>query len=141
MEAWSTSVSWLAVKLFFKKTWSFFREYWQIPFLAIWTAITVILSKRNTDALKDVIDAKQKSHRKELEVLKRVHKSEVLKMKNLQEEYIKTIEQLEEKFKEQDQELSEKHIEDIKDIVIKSKGDPGIIKKKIENEFGIKFIN
>lgn len=134
-------MSWLATKLFFKRIWSFLKEHWQIPFMVVWTVITVVLSRRNTSALKDVIDAKQKSHKKEVETLKRLHKDEVLKLKNLQEEYVRTIEQLEQKFKEQDQELSEKHAEDVKEIVIKSKGNPEAIKRKIEDEFGIKFVD
>ena len=109
--------------------------------MVAWTIITVILSRRNTDALKDVIDAKQKSHKQEVETLKKIHKDEVLKMKNLQDEYVRTIQQLEKRFEEQNQKLSEKHVEDVKEIVIKSKGNPEAIKKKIENEFGIKFID
>lgn len=134
-------MSWLATKLFIQRTWSFLREHWQIPFMALWTIVTVVLARRNSEALKDVISAKQQSHKKEVEALKRLHKDEVLRLKNLQEEYVKTIEQLEQKFKEQDQELSEKHVEDVKEIVIKSKGNPEAIKRKIENEFGIKFVN
>lgn len=134
-------MSWLAIKLFLKRVWSFLKEHWQIPFMIVWTIITVILSRRNTDALKDVINAKQKSHKKEVETLKRIHKDEVLRLKNLQQQYVETIKQLEEKFQEQNQELSEKHVEDVKEIVIKSKGNPEDIKRKIESEFGIKFIN
>tara|TARA_B100000282_G_C31668751_1_gene461110 strand:- start:518 stop:922 length:405 start_codon:yes stop_codon:yes gene_type:complete len=134
-------VSWLAIKLFIKKTWSFFREHWQIPFVVVWTIITVVLSRRNTAALKDVINAKQKSHKKEVEMLKKTHRDQVLKLKNLQIQYIETIEKLEKKFEEENQQLSQKHIEDVKEIVIRSKGNTEEIKRKIEDEFGIKFIN
>ena len=134
-------MSWLAIKLFFKKTWTFLKEHWQLPFIVLWTLVTVILSRRNTEALKDVLSAKQASHKKEVEMLKRTHRDEVLKLKSLQEQYVKTIEQLEQKFKEQDQELSEKHTEDVKEIVIKSKGNPEAIRRKIEDEFGIKFVD
>ena len=134
-------MSWLATKLFLKKTWSFLKEHWQLPFIAVWTIITIILSRRNTDALKEVISAKQDSHKKEVEMLKRIHRDEVLKLKDLQQEYLQTLEELEKKFKEQNQQLSEKHVEDVKKIVIKSKGNPEEIKRKIENEFGIKFTN
>ena len=74
-------------------------------------------------------------------MLKRIHRDEVLKLKDLQQEYLQTLEELEKKFKEQNQQLSEKHVEDVKKIVIKSKGNPEEIKRKIENEFGIKFTN
>lgn len=134
-------MSWLAIKLSIKQAWSFLKEHWQIPFMLVWTIVTVVLARRNSEALKDVIDAKQQSHKKEVETLKRLHKDEVLKLKNLQQEYVKTIQQLEQKFKEQDQELSEKHTEDVKEIVIKSKGNPEAIKRKIEDEFGIKFVD
>lgn len=141
MEARAKGMSWLAFKLFIKKSWSFLKEHWQIPFMLAWTIITVILARRNTDALKDVISAKQESHKKEIETLNKIHKEEVLKLKNVQAEYIRTIEALEAKFEEENKTLSKKHVEDVKEIVIKSKGNPEEIKRKIENEFGIKFRN
>ena len=132
---------WAAIKLSLGRAWSWLKAYWQVPFFVLWTMVTYFITRRNTDALLEVLDAKQKSHKKEVETLKRLHKDEVLKLKNLQEEYVRTIEQLEQKFKEQDQELSEKHAEDVKEIVIKSKGNPEAIKRKIEDEFGIKFVD
>mgnify|MGYP001188483151 CR=1 FL=1 len=132
-------MTWLSAKLFFSKAWSFLKEYWQIPFMAIWTIITIVLVRRNTDALKDVISAKQESHSKQVESLKRNHREQILKMKGLQHQYLETIARLQSKFKEQNKKLSEKHAEDVKEIVIKSKGNPEEIIRKIENDFGIKF--
>ena len=87
-----------------------------------WTIVTVIFARRNTEALKDVISAKQQSHKREVELLK-------------------SAQALERKFDEQNKQLSEKQAEDVKEIVIKSKGNPEEIKRKIENEFGITFVN
>ena len=134
-------MSWIATKLFFKKVWIFLKEYWQIPFMFLWTLITVVLTRRNTEALQEVLSVRQKSHRKEVETLERVHNKEIEKLKGIQEGYLKTIEDLESKFKEQNIELSKKQVEDVKKIVIKSKGNPEEIIRKIENEFGIKFKN
>ena len=134
-------MSWIATKLFFKKTWLFLKEYWQIPFMFLWTAITVVLTRRNTAALKDVIAAKQESHKKEVETLEKIHSDEIMKLKGAQKEYLKTIEQLEAKFKQQKIELTKKQTEDVKKIVLKSKGNPEEIIRKIENDFGIKFKN
>lgn len=141
MEARPKTMSWVATKLFFKKSWTFLKEYWQIPFVILWTLATVILTRRNTEALKEVISAKQKSHKKEIEALEKIHSDEILKLKGLQEKYLDTIERLESKFNEQNKELSEKHVEDVKKIVIKSKGNPEEIIRKIESDFGIKFKN
>ena len=134
-------MTWLATKLFFKKTWSFLKEYWQIPFIFLWTLTTIVLTRRNTDALKEVISAKQQSHKKEIETLEKAHSDEIIKLKGVQEEYLRTIEQLEAKFKKQNIELSKKQVEDVKKIVVKSKGNPEEIIRKIENDFGIKFKN
>ena len=134
-------MTWLATKLFFKKTWSFLKEYWQIPFIFLWTLATIVLTRRNTDALKEVISAKQQSHKKEIETLEKIHSDEIIKLKGVQEEYLRTIEQLEVKFKKQNIELSKKQVEDVKKIVVKSKGNPEEIIRKIENDFGIKFKN
>ena len=74
-------MTWLATKLFFKKTWSFLKEYWQIPFIFLWTLATIVLTRRNTDALKEVISAKQQSHKKEIETLEKIHSDEIIKLK------------------------------------------------------------
>jgi len=134
-------LTWLATKLFFKKTWIFLKENWQIPFLVVWTLVTYAFASRNTDALLQVIEAKQESHKKQIDALRRSHRDEVLKIKGLQDQYLQTIEELEKKFENQNKSLSLKHAEDVKEIVIKSKGNPEEIKRKIENEFNIRFKN
>lgn len=132
---------WAAIKLSLGRAWSWLKAYWQVPFFVLWTMATYFITRRNTDALLEVLDAKQKSHKREVEALKRSHKDEILKLKGLQEQYIKTIQELEDKFEEQKKQLSKKQVEDVKEIVIKSKGNPDEIKRKIEDEFGIKFKN
>lgn len=132
-------MTWLATKEFFKRAWIWIKTYWQVPFLILWTVLVYILTRRNTDALVEVLRIKEDSHKREIEILNKAHKDELIKLKGLQVEYIKTIEDLERKFEQRKETLSEKHIEDVKDIVLESKGNPQEIKKKIEDEFGIKF--
>lgn len=132
-------MTWILIKESIEKSWTWLKEHWQLPFLVVWSVVIYLFTRRNTDALSDVLKIKQTAHEQEIEALKKSHKDEILKLKGLHAEYIKTIKHLEQGFKEQKQELSEKHVEDVKEIVIKSKGDPDEIKRKIENEFGIKF--
>ena len=132
-------MTWLSTKTFFKACWLWIRTYWQVPFIIFWTILVYLFARRNTDALLEVLEAKKSSHKDEIESLKRLHKDEILRLKGLQEQYVKTIQELEGKFKAQEKQLSKKQVEDVKDIVIKSKGNPEEIKRKIEDEFGIKF--
>ena len=134
-------MTWLVTKAFFKRAWLFLKENWQIPFLLVWTLVTVLLTRRNTDALLQVIEVKQDSHKKQLEALRKSHRAEELKLQGSQDQYLQTIEDLSEKFKKQDRQLSQKHVEDVKEIVIKSRGNPEEIKRKIENDFNIRFKN
>ena len=132
-------MTWVLIKEYAEKSWVWLKTNWQVPFLVVWSVVVYLLSRRNTDALLEVIKTKDQSHKREVEALQKSHKDEVLKLKGLQVEYVKTIKELEENFKQQEKELSEKQVEDVKQIVIKSKGDPEEIKRKIEDEFGIKF--
>ena len=134
-------MTWLAIKEFSSKSWAWLKTHWQVPFLMVWTLVTFLIARRNTDALVDVLKIKKEAHKKEIETLNRNHRDEIIKLKGLQAEYVRTIEQLESKFDEQQRKLSEKQVEHVKEVVIKSKGNPEEIKRKIENEFGIKFKN
>lgn len=134
-------MQWAVIKITFKKVWVWLKTYWQVPFLLVWTLVIYLFARRNTDALLQVLEIKKQSHKEEVEALNKSHKDEILKLKGIQAEYLKTIEQLESKFEEQQRKLSEKQVEHVKEVVIKSKGNPEEIKRKIENEFGIKFKN
>ena len=132
-------MTWILIKEYTERSWTWLKTHWQVPFLVVWSVVVYLFTRRNTDALIDVIEAKETSHKKEVEALKRSHKDEILKLKGLQAEYVRTIKELEASFEQQKRELSKKQVEDVKKIVIKSKGNPEEIKRKIENEFGIKF--
>ena len=132
-------MTWALIKEYAENSWIWLKANWQVPFLVVWTLVVYIFTRRNTDALSDVLKIKEESHKKEVEALKKSHKDEILKLKGLQSKYIDTIKSLEKSFQEQQKELSKKQVEDVKEIVIKSKGNPEEIKRKIENEFGIKF--
>ena len=134
-------MTWLIFKTSAKKTWAWLRHNWKIPFLAAWSVIIFLMSRRNTEALKDVIESNKQAHREEVEAINKIHKQQIIKLKNLQEQYEETISRLEKQFEKENRELSEKHVEDVKEIVIESKGNPEKIIRKIENDFGIKFKN
>ena len=48
--------------------------------------------------------------------------------------------ELENKYLQQEKQLSEMQKEEVKQIVIKSKGNPNEIKKRIQKEFGFQFV-
>ena len=132
-------MTWILFKTSLKKTWVWLKHNWKVPVLLIWSAFIYVLSRRNTEALKEVIELNKKAHKEEVQTINKAHREELIKLRTLQTQYRKTIEKLEKEFEAQNKVLSEKHIEDVKEIVIKSKGNPEQIIRKIENDFGIKF--
>ena len=78
------------------------REHWQIPFLVVWTIVVYVLTRRNTDALLEVVEAKKESYRKQLEVLRESHNDEILKRDKLFQRYENALQEVEEKFKEKE---------------------------------------
>ena len=128
-------MTWILFKSYFKKSWLWLKEHWQLPFLLVWSIGIYILTRRNTDALLEVMEAKKESYRKQVEVLRSTHNDEILKRDMLTEEYDSTLKKFKEVYDSEDAKLSEKHKNEIKEVIIKSKGDPSEIKRRIEKEF------
>jgi len=133
-------MTWLLFKKSASQTWSWLRTHWQIPFLISWSILIWILARRNTEAIMEVIEAKKESHKRQVEVLKSSHRDELLKVGNLIKEYESSLSRVEDEFRKKEKKLSEAQKNEIKSVVIKSKGNTDEIKKRIEEEFGIKFV-
>ena len=54
--------------------------------------------------------------------------------------YENLMNSVERKFLEKSKKLTEKQKNDLKDVIIKSKGNPDEIRKRIEEEFGFRFV-
>ena len=133
-------MTWLAFKAGFCKSWLWLKEHWQIPFLLVWTIVVYVMTRRNSDAMLEVIEAKRDSYKKQIEVLRRSHNKEILKRDGLIEQYEETIAKIEKTYAEEKKELSRREKEIIKEVVVKSKGNIDESKQKIEKEFGLQFM-
>ncbi len=100
-----------------------------------------ILSKRNTDALVEVMNAKKESYEKQINELKTRHNNEIIERDRLIKQYHETVSAIEKKYEEQKKKLRTKEKRKIKEIVKKSKGEPDVIKAEIEKSFGFVFVD
>ena len=131
---------WIIFKNKFLACWLWLKEHWQIPFLIVWTLLVFVMTRRNTDALIEVIQAKKQSYKDQIEVLKNSHRDEILKRDKLLQEYERNLLLLEDEFKKRNEKISEDHKKTLKDVIIKSKTNPDEIRRKIEEEFNFKFV-
>ena len=134
-------MSWLAVKLWLAKAWSFTKQHWQLPFLAMWSVAVWMLTRRNSQAVIDVLNAKKESYDKQISILKQKHNEEILKRDQLIEKYHETIDIIKKEYKKKNIELDKKEKEKVKEIVAKAKGDPVVIRKGIEKAFGFTYVD
>ncbi len=132
-------MTWFAFTTATKKTFVWLKHHWQIPFLAVWTIATIILTRRNSDAIIEVLKTKKTSYEKQMSTLKVSHTDELLKRDRLLLQYQKTLQQVEAKYAAKEKELAEKERQLVKEIVAKSKGDTNAIRKEVQNLFGFDY--
>ena len=134
-------MTWLAIKGAGSKIFLWLKAYWQIPFLLLWTMAVYLLTRRNSDAIIDVLNAKKESYDKQIKELKTRHQSEIIDRDKLIREYHSAIEKIEKKYEEQEKLLTKKEKQRVKEIIKKSKGEPDVIRKEIEKSFGFTFVD
>ena len=130
---------WLSFITTTKKVFVWLRHHWQIPFLAVWTIVTIVLTRRNSDAIIEVLKTKKTSYEKQMSVLKTTHTDELLKRDKLLLQYQKTLQKVEAKYAAKEKELAEEERQLVKEIVAKSKGDTNAIRKEVQNLFGFDY--
>lgn len=133
-------MTWLAVTQAFEKSWTWLKENWKVPAIIVYTIVVGVLFRRNSEALKEALDAKKKSYEEQVAVLRRTHNQEILKRDGLIEEYEKIVEKLNKDFEQKNRALKEEEKEEIKEILIKSKKNPEIVKEKIRDLFGFNYV-
>ena len=95
-----------------------------------------ILTRRNSDAIIEVLEARKKSYEGQIKTLNKTHADELLKRDKLLDQYNSTVEKIKRDWTIGTLKLSEEQEEKIKKFVIDSKGNPDEIRKKIEDTFG-----
>mgnify|MGYP003116849225 FL=1 len=71
-------MKWLAIKTAVCKSWLWLKEHWQFPILLLWTIFVFVFSRRNSEAMLEVMEAKKNSYRKQITILNEKHATEIL---------------------------------------------------------------
>jgi len=132
-------MTWLTFTVGTKKVFTWLKHHWQVPFIIAWTILTIVLTRRNSEALVDTVGAKQKAYRKEIASLKESHLNEILMRDELIIKYNKARKEIEKKFAEKERTLSEQEKQKVKEIIVKAKGNPDIVKEKFQELFDIDY--
>ena len=132
-------VQWIAFKKAVSTSWLWLKTHWQIPFIVAWSMMVYFMSRRNSDDIIDVLNAKKDSYEKQLNELKKRHNDEIIERDKLIKRYHEAVSLIEKKYAEKEKEMTLKEKKRVKQIVSESKGDPDVIKEEIEKSFGFDF--
>jgi len=133
-------MTWITSKLFLKKTWTWLKNYWYVPVLAIYTIVVYVVSRKNTGTLKNVFETRKDSYEKQIKILNDSHKEELEKKEELIRQYHDTVERLDHEYKKQKLELKDWERKKVKKIVEETHNDPSARVKKISEEFGFELV-
>ena len=98
------SLSLVAAKLWFRKTLSWCKKYWQILVGAA-IPILVMIIFRNKQSLQKVLREANENHEREIDVLNKSYEKEISDREAASQRYRETLKEIEEKYKEDSKSL------------------------------------
>ena len=130
MEAWKILI--VNIKIF----WTWLKNNWKVTALTVWSIVVWFISRRNSHAAIEAMEANKESYEAQIKALKDQHNIEIQKREELRLKYEETLAKIEEKYKKKRQDLTRVEKKKVKQIVQKAKDNPDEISKKIEDLFG-----
>ncbi len=134
-------MSWITIKLSIQAFWAWLRKNWKVTALAIWSAVIWLISRRDSKAAIELMEANKESYEEQIRSLKKQRSVEREKVEELHLKYREALVKIEEKYSKKEKDLSLKQKSKIKKIIKQAKEDPDEINKKIENLFGFTHIS
>jgi hypothetical protein len=127
-------------KLFLKKAWVWFKTYWHVPAVLVYTFVLWVLFRRNGTAALEVLESSRKSYEEQIDVLKETHAGEIDKRDKILKQYEDVVNALELEYAVNRETLSNAKKKKIKEYVKKFDEDPAGLTAILEEKFGIRYI-
>jgi vacuolar-type H+-ATPase subunit H len=124
-----------------KKAWSFVKNYWYVPLIAIVSTLGYLLAKKNKVPVDEIIKASKKTHEKEKMAIEQAAEQKVAAKQKVQEEYEKAVKSIEKTHQDQNKKLENKKKKEIKKIVKKHYNEPDKLSKEISDLFGVEHVS
>jgi len=131
-------LTWLAIKLWFKKAFLICKKYWQV-LLGISIPLILMLVFRKKSDMSKVLDRAREDHEKEVNIINSTHQKEIEARDQAQKRYFDTINQLEKKHNDSQTKLASKKKKQVKKILEEHSGNPEEITKKIADLTGFEI--
>jgi hypothetical protein len=87
-------LTWLTIKTNSKKAWTWFKHYWYVPAVLVYTLVLWFLFK-NKDKAFEILKIREESLKDQIDVIKDSHEEEIKRREKVLEEYNKILEDIE----------------------------------------------
>ena len=131
-------MGWLATKVFFKKTWVWFKKNWYAPVIVIYTLILWLVFRRG-DAAYEVLQTRDDSYKAQIKAINEAHEAEISKRNEVIKKYTEIISDLEKEYAANKLTLEAKKKKEIKKIVEEYGDDPAELAKIMSEKFGFLY--
>ena len=131
-------MSFLIIKKFFKKCWTWLKHHWKAPFVVLFVLFTWLILRRKNVA-EQILKIREASYKAQIDAINHAHAEELKKRDEILEQYTKTVSNLEKEFAKNNKELDEKKKKSVKEIVEKYYNDPDTLAKMIGEKFEIEY--
>ena len=131
-----STITWLSIKVFLSRAWSWCKKYWQL-FIGALIPVIIWTLTRNSSKLDDVVARVRKDHQHEIDIINKSHDAELLARAQAEKVYLETVSKIEDKSRKDFQELSLKKKKEIKQIVNEHVDNPDEITRRLADELGL----
>jgi hypothetical protein len=133
-------MSWLATKLFIKKTWLWLKTYWYFPVVLVYTFVLWFFFRKNASAAIGVLEIRSDSYKKQIDVINETHVAEIKKKEELNKVFNETIEKVEVELRKNNETLGRNKKKRIKEIVENHSDDPKELAELVKGAFGFEIV-
>jgi len=132
-------VTWLAVKTFLKKSWTWLKHNWKAPAVVLYTIVLWLLF-RQKDKAHEVLKIRSESYRKQIDAINEIHEEEIKKKDKILEKYGNILKQLEEQYKVDSLELDREKKKEIKKLVENYNEKPDELARLLAEKYGLDYV-
>tara|TARA_R110000824_G_scaffold27426_3_gene93170 strand:- start:864 stop:1274 length:411 start_codon:yes stop_codon:yes gene_type:complete len=133
-------MSWMAIKIVLKKSWSFIKNYWHFPVVLIAVLITFLVTRKSSKRLSEILRLSTDNHKKELDIINSLHEEEIKRRDELLKRHAETLAMLEREYQLKFDNLDKKKEEEINKIIDEFDGDPESLAKEMSRKFGVTYV-
>jgi hypothetical protein len=129
-------VSWVATKLFLKKSWIWIKHNWWLPVGAALLLVGFLTGRRNTAGIMKVMSSRKEQADTEIKALQDAHEQQV----DIQREYAEGLKRFAEEHGIKEKEITKENRDALMTAAEASREDPDAMAKELAKLYGLTHV-